>query len=794
MKIKSISCTQFAGVRDRSVSFTGGVNVIYGKNESGKSTLVNLLSRTLFQKARLDRRTDKDFCDLYFPSANRGSNIAGDFVDGKVTFETESGVYTLTKEWGDDSRCVLSTPDGVISDQSRIDELLKKLLLYGEGVYSDMLFSSQRNTALSLQTILDNSEKNASTVKRDITDAVSRAFAESDGVSVDAVEQAIKARIEEIAGKHWDLDREAPIRKAGGRWVNSLGNILRAYYAWEDAKDVLQEITRLENEADRAASDYAERDAAARKAEEAYDRFHVFAGRLALQSERKKAIVRMNEELSKISKVLSSWPELTEALKRARALLAEKEDRELLDRYGDAKKLHDELAAINESAANRPGPSEAEIKQVRNAQNGVASLENKLCGMNLNAAIRMLNGSRVEITSLRTGEAVEISGGAASISEAVRITIPGVMEMQLSPTDVDVAAVEGRIAEQKAAISGIFAKYGAESLEELEQLAKDIADANTRTDIAKNSLAMLLGGTAYGELEAAAGAVTGDIRSKEEIERDIIAVCGSAAVEKFITAKETVIAGYEADYGGINALQDKVSKKGAELKNARESVSADGDIPAEYLSISDPDAYLKALRDDSEEKRSRREAALAEKAAAVSRRDSYQEKIPGDPVEDAEQAKRNFEEQKSLLAHWKHIEKVFKARKDAMQNEPMRDIADSFAHYLGVISGGKVSSEFPKADKLNMNIYSGNRHLDYGKLSEGTRDTVSLAFRLAVLDHLFPQGGGVVVFDDPFTDMDADRMAQSCELIKECAKRHQVIFLTCREDYLSMLNGNNIFF
>lgn len=103
-----------------------------------------------------------------------------------------------------------------------------------------------------------------------------------------------------------------------------------------------------------------------------------------------------------------------------------------------------------------------------------------------------------------------------------------------------------------------------------------------------------------------------------------------------------------------------------------------------------------------------------------------------------------------------------------------------------------MSPEFPQTDKLDMNIYSGDRLVGYGQLSEGTKETVYLAFRLAVLDHLFPDGGGVVVLDDPLTDMDEERVEQSCALIRDCAERHQVIFLTCREAYLPLLNGNVI--
>ena len=154
----------------------------------------------------------------------------------------------------------------------------------------------------------------------------------------------------------------------------------------------------------------------------------------------------------------------------------------------------------------------------------------------------------------------------------------------------------------------------------------------------------------------------------------------------------------------------------------------------------------------TDEKTSKRATYLDERlfnspAVAIMECDNYTTKMALLAKETVEKAQEAFEETKSLLYHWRHIQEVFNKQKECMKGNPMQDIAKHFNHYLNVISSDHVSSEFPDSDKLNMNIYSNDRLLSYHKLSEGTKDTVALAFRLAVLDHLFPDGDGIIVFD-----------------------------------------------
>ncbi len=787
MKLKTVSCTQFAGIRERRIAFEDGINVIYGQNESGKSTLVHLISRVLFQSVHLHKRLDKDFFDRYFPGTRKGG-VTGDFIDGTVSFEAADKTYTLTKEWGDDARCQLSTPDGVFRDQDTVNALLKEALGYGEGVYADLLFSSQRNTDQALQTLLDASGK--TDAKQDIADAVSMAFAQSDGISVDAIERAIQTKIEDLMGKHWDIERDAPMRKAGGgRHQKQCGDVLKAYYALEDATAVLDDIARLETEVERTADAFAKADAAAEEARALFEAFQGLAGQLALRAERRKAAERLRAEQQKYNAVLADWPGRLDKLTRAKALQTEQQQRRLLDTYETAQTLSAALADAN-AAADKPSPTREELACVNTALREIRALNNALGGMHLTAAVTMLNGHELTIYSLRTGERLPLTDGNAAISEAVRLTVDGVMELCLAPADIDAADAKARLAAQQTVIDNTLARYGVQTPEALEQLAQTAAVAALERDRLRDRLKATLGDTSLENIQREAEAIDGEVRQAEVIAQDIRTLCGDADLTRTVMTDETVLEGYTRDYGSIRDLKARAFDTAQELQETL-AHTEDTDLPEDVAHIPDPEAHLRALQESLRLCRERRETALTDKTTAAGRLETYKETVAGDPAAEADKARRFFEEQQALLRHWLHIAQVFEAQKAAVADRPMQDIADRFLHYCTTLSDGTLESDFPEADKLRLQIYSHDRLLDYDKLSEGTKETVSLAFRLAVLDHLFPEGG-VIVLDDPLTDMDAARTARACAMLKECATRHQVIFLTCKEAYHAALDGHLI--
>lgn len=788
MRIKEVSCQQFAGIRDRRIGLEPGINVVYGANESGKSTMVNLIAGTLFQNAKLSNRDAKDkaFRSRFFPSTGREKTTVGDTIDGEIILEANGKTYTLRKEWGEVPGCRLFAPDGLIRNPDAISELLKEVLCYGEGVYTELLLSPQSDIGKALENILNNAAKSDSKVE--ILDVLSQAFAESDGISADAIGEEIDKRIDALAGKHWDESRNVPDRNPrGGRWSRDVGSVMAAYYVLEDAKNRRDALAKKEDSAVQAENDYQQQDSRYLQAREELEAFQQVANQLILRDSMNKQIASLQENLKKREADLRNWPEAETALRRGRELQKEKCQRENLEQYQAVTAILKELDEIDRSILERPCPSDGEIRQVQSALRKITALENKLCGMNLTASMEMLADHQAEIRSIRTGEIVYPEAGKVSLTEAVTITIPGVMNMVLAPANVDVPEIETEIHQLSDANAAIFSRYEVESLESLQEYAVEYQKIQNQVEHIRRRADEKLAGRTLEELKAQ---LVETVRTMEQIDEDVAMLCGRTQLDVFVLRQEDKLKALKEEYGNISSLEEKENELEAQIAKLQSQDA--GEIPEEYLAIQDSQGHLRKLQIAKEAQQTRRENALTAKTKAVAEWDAALEALTEDPQQQVQEAMRRFDEEKNLLRHWRHIQSVFEAEKDSIQGNPTATLAESFGRYLDLISGGSICGELPEQGKLDLTIYSKDRLMDFTKLSEGTKDTVSLAYRLAVLDQLFPEGGGIIVLDDAFSDMDGRRTAQSIELVKECAKRHQVIFLTCKEDLARQLEGNLI--
>ncbi len=84
------------------------------------------------------------------------------------------------------------------------------------------------------------------------------------------------------------------------------------------------------------------------------------------------------------------------------------------------------------------------------------------------------------------------------------------------------------------------------------------------------------------------------------------------------------------------------------------------------------------------------------------------------------------------------------------------------------------------------------RALPLELLSTGTARGMALALRLAMAEFLLQQNNGFLVMDDPLVDLDPERKDHAAAMVREYAKKRQVIVTTCDPDTAAKLGGYRI--
>ena len=230
MKIKKVDCTQFAGMTGKHYEFQDGLNLLIGDNETGKSTMADLIFQVLFKDPKVNMKTDKQFSEKYYLK-KKGDTTTYPPI-GSITFEGTDGEYTLIKEWAQTGSTVRMTcPDGIVlTDPDTINKKLKEQLIYQAGVYDQIAFASQKRDNNALGSILKAADdKSVAETRTDLKATLGKAAMETGGVSIDKVQKELDQKLKEL-GDHWDFDADLPVggakRGFTNPWVREVGEIM----------------------------------------------------------------------------------------------------------------------------------------------------------------------------------------------------------------------------------------------------------------------------------------------------------------------------------------------------------------------------------------------------------------------------------------------------------------------------------------------------------------------------------------------------------------------------------------
>lgn len=800
MQIIKYSNEQFAGSRDLNVMFAPGMNVVLGKNETGKSTMIEGIYDTLFMHSRLDGRKDKEFLEQRFPTNG------GNCIDGTVRMIASGQEITIKKEWDKGNTeyrtSLVLTESGTKFTGTVAEKKMEELLPFGSAVFDYIVFGRQNNERAVMDWFYsfmkedtgNGTDESMTQVREKIAGAMSAAG----GISEDLFLQKLDARLEELAS-HWDVSLDAPEKNRGiqNPWGVKVGEILQAYYDRErkkreviQARNLLEEVENQEAKLDELRSrkaTWVEKQNSLRKLQNDIEKGSVL-------SERSKELSR---RLTSMQKAEMQWPKLLEESEYLKILETETKESEI-------RKRKDKLAALIEQIKQL----EEKRQSLVSSQNGLEhieshSLECRKLETELQTLVGTLTGAglHVKMTLKQDIGAVLSSADGNSISiereldEDVkgfaRIVLPQIGEILVTPQNLKVEEIQARIEEIKARLAKIYQLYHVKDGIELEEVAEGYRKNGKALQTLELQLSKVLLGRTTEEIrdEYEALQSDGEIQIRENLNDCIQSVLEKGHCKTLAECRASVmtqISGYIHEYESPENLIRQIKKEQEKLSEIEAELAGQStlEMTREEFQLKLNEAEIMLNGRDGKSGLNRE---IEETIAQSGRLSAEAESIDLDALEqEISECEQLWNQKKKLYRQYLRIKEDFLMLRSSQGNK-YDSFYRLFDEKLSIITDGNVRWTDACVLKSRGNVLTGKE-----LLSKGTRQVILLAFRLAVLEFYYKEEGGVLVMDDVLLDMDPERREKAVRLLQDFAGRNQVIFTTCDPAMASLFDGNII--
>ncbi|SHJ33165.1 ATP-binding protein [Parasporobacterium paucivorans] len=222
----------------------------------------------------------------------------------------------------------------------------------------------------------------------------------------------------------------------------------------------------------------------------------------------------------------------------------------------------------------------------------------------------------------------------------------------------------------------------------------------------------------------------------------------------------------------------------SELETSRiklEQFTKENDIPAMNNAVAPP-CSLSELKEKEKNLEWKREAESEEENYVREQIRTLSEEADRCPELEGEieQLKEEIEVGEKQLNIINETMECLGEAKDRFATRYMESLKRGFEKYISILDNGTLGeTSIDVQFNIDVTSHGAQKSIDY--FSAGYRDLIGIAARFALIEALFINEKPFVILDDPFSNLDGEKLKNVLGLMEEIAAKYQLIYFVCHD-------------
>ncbi len=820
MKLKSITLHPFAGIQNKTIEFEDGLNILLGPNEAGKSTVYHAILAGLLTPTSLTATKVKSQVGRFFPATGGGGQGDTIRVDLELLDDNQNTVR-IQKTWkkgnrqGSASFQVLGgagVMDGAgsgaeITDEDTVQQRIEALLPVTPATLRTILLADQSGLH---RTIREMQEEDS--VREELGGILRQNLMEMDGVSVDRFRDLLDTRYKEYF-KRWDREEMYPENNRGisNPYQTGKGRVLEAFYQKELLKSHLASAREFEEGLDERNEALTDLIKQKKEKSEVFGRYSPLrdgiANRqrleqeIALATTRQETLHTINREWPVLENLLQNLEPKRENLLQRQSQLEEEQRKadkkaeaaRIAERLQKLKELEEAVTAAELDLQGKNRVDRSDVDGLRDLEAEIRRLQTKIEAAQLTLKMVATSEGDVHYAEVgKEGESLQVGAG----DSLERIASGGFtlktkeLELQVLSGNGDLEVVIEEHEQRKEEFASKLREVQVGSLQDAVSDAALYEDAQTRYQNAKQQYENELGDDRVSDLQDSLAEIgdLSEVRPINPILEDLVECRAELqGLEKEAGDARAQLEAWKEEYGTHNDVVDALGETSIRIRGWETELEELPALPEEFATseaffeyVEELDQGIRAL--DGQISELRIEKATFEQGAPDTSSEEL-ERMHSEAVEDFDRVLREA----NTLAN---VRERTHELLEAMDANTYQGLEGHFLEWLQQMAGDRFEGILMEEDMPKAFQTGDQRHLPYDILSHGTKDTVALAWRFALVEYFLKENAGFIILDDPMVDMDSRRREGASHAIRTKAQQKQVIVMTCHPEHSDVLLGN----